>query len=162
MVIKTIGKINFDPKHLIKKHKDKSTWKKTVTVEIQDDICAYYAWFIKKRFNLNLILPVRGPHITIINDRESEINNWDIVKEKYNKTKISVNLELTPQTNGEHWWLKVPFEDRGSLNVIREELTLGKPYFGYHLTIGLTNPKEILHSLYIKSLIENNFLNEYR
>ena len=53
--IKTHGKIIFDPLDLTKKHKNQSDWKRMSIISINDDACDYYAWFIKKRYNLVLI-----------------------------------------------------------------------------------------------------------
>ena len=62
------GKIVFDPINVTKKHNDQSTWKKVAIVKFDCDIYAYYSWFLQKRFNLFLNKPLRGTHLTFIND----------------------------------------------------------------------------------------------
>jgi len=56
-----IGKIEFDPVNVTKKHDKQSSWKKVAMVRFQnnDDTYAYYSWFLKKRFNLVLNKPIR-------------------------------------------------------------------------------------------------------
>ena len=63
------GKIEFDPINVTKKHNNQSSWKKTAMVKFDDDTFAYYSWFLQKRFNLFLNKPLRGTHVTIINDK---------------------------------------------------------------------------------------------
>ena len=64
-----IGKIEFDPVNVTKKHNKQASWKKTAMVKFDCDIWEYYSWFLKKRFNLYLNKPLRGTHLTIINDK---------------------------------------------------------------------------------------------
>jgi len=102
-------------------------------VFFEGDVAEYYAWFIKKRYNLILNKPLRGAHISFINDS-------------------------TPKTNDEHWWLNIPHEEREQLQSIREELGLGRPYFGMHMSIGYVNEKNLPHSKYIHDLIKKGFI----
>ena len=129
------------------------------------DICDYYAWFINKRFNLILNPPLRGPHITFINDRISDMNDkWDEVKVKWDGKEIDITLFVSPRTDSNdkhstgHWWLNIPEEYRSELHSIRNELGLGRPYFGLHLTLGYANEKNMEHSKYIHRLIINNLI----
>ena len=159
------GKIQFDIENVTKKHISQSNWKKTAIVTMSGDICDYYAWFIKKRFNLILNPPLRGPHITIINDRTSDMNNkWDEVKSKWAGKEINIYLYISPRTDSNdknssgHWWLNLPEEYRSELHSIRNELGLGRPYWGLHLTLGYANEKNMEHSKYIHRLIINNLI----
>ena len=164
-IVKLTGVIKFDPKDVTKKHHKQSNWKKVAMVIFDGDITEYYAWFIFKRFNLKLNKPLRGAHVTFINDRESDIlGDWESVKKKWHNKKISVTLDLEPKTDSDndgssfHWWLKVPEEDRVELHSIRTELGLGRPYFGLHMTIGHANEKNIEHSKYLHRLIKKNII----
>jgi len=133
------GKIYFDPDDKTNKHKSQSSWKRLAMVIIKDDTTEYYAWFIKKRFGLELTKPLRGTHISFINDHVSDMNgNWDKVKAKWHKKEIKIVLDIKPRfsDNGLHWWLIIPHNERGELQAIRSELGLGKPHFGMHMTIG--------------------------
>jgi hypothetical protein len=67
------GIINFDPPDKTKKHMKQSSWKKVAFVVFDDDTCSYYAWFLKKRFNLEILHPVRKPHLTTLLGKPSEI-----------------------------------------------------------------------------------------
>jgi hypothetical protein len=134
------------------------------------DVAEYYAWFIKKRYNLILNKPLRGAHISFINDSMKDLSQngvlsaeeveakWEEVKKKWDGKKIDIVLDLDPRTNSEHWWLNIPHEEREQLQSIRDELGLGRPYFGMHMSIGYANEKNIHHSSYIHDLIKKGFI----
>lgn len=141
------GKILFEPENKTKKHLAQATWKKVAMVVFEGDICQYYSWFLKKRFNLELEKPLRGPHITFINDSIDDLNNrtgsiedkeksWDILKSKWDGKEIKIVLNLRPFSDITHWWLIVDHKFREELHSIRAEIGLSRPYFGLHLTIG--------------------------
>ena len=164
------GTIGFEPEDRTKKHSNQSSWKKIAMVFFDGDVAEYYAWFIKKRYNLTLNKPLRGAHISFINDSmkdlsqngvlsEEEIETkWEEVKKKWDGKKIDIVLDLDPRTNSEHWWLNIPHEEREQLQSIRDELGLGRPYFGMHMSIGYANEKNIHHSSYIHDLIKKGFI----
>lgn len=156
-MIQLTGKIRFDPKNVTKKHNLQSDWKRVAFVEFEGDICEYYSWFIKKRYNLTLNKPLRKPHISFINDSiwdmGDKADEWDRVKEKYNGTEVTVTLDLDVRSDANHWWLVVEHESRKPLLVIRSELGLDKPYYGMHMTIGYSNERNIEHSKYIINLL---------
>ena len=137
------GKIIFDPVDVTNKHQKQSSWKKVAMVHIGGEISEYYAWFIKKRYNISLAPPLRKAHITFINDRVTDTNGkWEEVKKKWNGKEIDVVLSVDPRTDSDdpksdaHWWLNVPEEDREELHAIRAELGLGRPFYGLHMSIG--------------------------
>lgn len=152
-MIQVTGKIWFDPKNVTKKHNTQSEWKRMAMVTFEGDMTEYYAWFIKKRYNLELNRPLRGAHISFINDSVRDMgvyaDKWDEVKEKYNGTEVTLTLDLDVRGDGKHWWLVVEHESRKPLLDIRSELGLGKPFWGMHLTVGYANEKNIEHSRYI-------------
>jgi hypothetical protein len=168
--IKLTGKIEFEPSDKTKKHKGQSSWKKMAMVLISGDICEYYAWFLQKRYNLVLNKPLRGGHISFINDsmRDLSLNGvrteeetealWESVKTKWHGKEIEIVLDIDPKTDDRIWWLNIPNEERGVLQSIRTELGLGRPYWGMHMSIGYANEKMIEHSEYIHSLIKNGFI----
>jgi len=163
-VITHTGKIIFDPKDYTTKHKAQSSWKKIAMVQFDGDMCDYYAWFIKRRYGIVLNSPLRGPHISFINDHindlnggfydkvnsgtEKERNNmWEQLKKKYHNTDINIILSTEIQTNGEHWWLRIEHEHRKELHDIRSQIGLPIPNLGknkdgslkplgIHMTIG--------------------------
>lgn len=163
--VKLVGTIKFDPKDKTKKHANQASWKKIAMVMFEGDITEYYAWFIKRRFNLPLNKPLRGAHITFINDKASDITgSWDKVKKKWHNKKVEVVLDLNPKTDSNnkgstlHWWLKVPEDDRKLLHGIRAELGLGRPYWGLHMSIGYANEKNAEHSKYLHRLVEKGII----
>jgi hypothetical protein len=165
------GTINFEPSDKTKKHLSQASWKKIAMVLIDGDITDYYAWFIKKRYNLMLNKPLRGAHISFINDSmrdltqngkisETEtLNTWEEVKKKWNGKKINIVLDLDPRTDGRTWWLNIPHDERGGLQAIRDELGLGRPYFGMHMSVGYARPGIMEeHSTYIHESIKKGFI----
>lgn len=165
-----VGKIKFDVDNKTKKHNVQASWKRVAMIMFDDDTATYYAWFIKKRFNLTLNKPLRGAHISFINDSIQdltlngkrsldEVNTlWEKVKEKWNGQEIPVMLELKPSFDKKHWWLNVPHEYQDTIMGIRNELGLGRPYFGLHLSLGYANEKQISHHEYITTLIRKGFI----
>lgn len=144
------GKIQFDPINVTKKHEKQASWKKTAMVNFDCDTWAYYAWFIEKRFNLKLNKPLRGTHITIINDRvEDEI--YEQARALFQGKELTFQLDPTNiRANDKgHWWLKVYSNDADN---IRKAMGLDKPFFGLHMTIGLATHLQLEHSNYIKDI----------
>ena len=141
--VKLIGKIIFDPEDRTAKHVNQSSWKRVAMVEIGGDICAYYNHYINNRYGFSLHRPLRGAHVTFINDRASEINDkWDEVKKKWDGQEVEIIINLTPVTalvsfnKDFNLWFEIPEESRDELHGIRAELGLSRPFFGLHLTIG--------------------------
>ena len=141
--IKVTGIIKFDPPDYTAKHQNQSSWKRIAMVDIGSDISDYYAWFIERRYNIGLAPPLRGPHVTFINDRERDVKgDWEAVKKKWEGKEVEIILDINPKTDSAnehskfHWWINIPHEHRGQLQGIRAELGLKKPFFGLHMTIG--------------------------
>ena len=142
------GLIEFDPVNVTKKHDAQSSWKRTAMVKFDDDTWAYYAWFLERRFNLKVNKPLRGTHVTIINDKcdfevfekARSLFHGKEIRMQYDPTHIRANKKG-------HWWIKVECEDAKS---IRAAMGLTPdPYFGFHLTIGLATHLQLEHSNYI-------------
>ena len=164
------GKIKFEPIDRTRKHREQASWKRVAMVIFDGDVTDYYAWFIKKRFNLELNKPIRGAHISFINDSVRDLSKngelsgekvnklWDDVKNKWDGLPVPITLGLTPKISKQYWWLTLSEESKNDLQGIRAELGLGKPFFDLHMTIGYANEKNILHSKYIEHLFKINFL----
>ena len=83
-------------------------------VFIDGDAAEYYGWFIKKRYNLTLNKPLRGSHVSFINDSMRDLSQngektveevealWEAVKQKWDGKQIPIVLDLNPKTNDEH------------------------------------------------------------
>jgi hypothetical protein len=172
--IKLKGIVEFDPIDRTKKHERQSVWKKTAVVNISGNICSYYCWFIKKRYNLHLQTPFRNAHITFVSDRKSDINGkWEEVKEKWNGVEVEVILDVDVRSDGKSWWLNITNEYKNELNIIRKDLNLSSPFFPFHMTVGTAvdsrerNEKGLNvqsavrmseeHSKYIVNLIRNGY-----
>ena len=69
MVIKVKGILEFSPEDVTRKHRNQSSWKRVAIIKTDCDLDRYYAWFLKKRFNLELNKNLRGTHVTFINDK---------------------------------------------------------------------------------------------
>lgn len=142
-IIKIKGRIVFDPPDRTKKHRKQASWKKVAYVLFDGDICEYYSWFIFKRYSLPLARPLRGPHVTFINDSERDIGNnvskWNDLKRKWNGKEIEVELDIDVRSDGINWWFKLTESSRDVLHGIRAEIGLGRPYWGLHMTLGYAN-----------------------
>jgi hypothetical protein len=164
------GKIHFEPENRTKKHHSQSSWKRMVMVMFTGDITEYYSWFIRKRYNLELNKPLRGAHISFINDSIRDLScngtktieqidvDWDTVKKKWDGKTIQVVLDLNPRTDDRTWWLNISHDKRYLLHSIRAELGLGKPYWGLHMTIGTAEHLRYEHSKYIHRLIKKGYI----
>jgi hypothetical protein len=139
-------------------------------VFMDGDITDYYAWFINKRYNLVLNKPLRGAHISFIHDSMKDLSvngtktteqieeTWEAVKTKWDNQIIPITIDLNPRTDDRTWWFNIPHEERTLLQGIREELGLGRPFWGMHMSIGYANEKNIDHSVYIHTLIKKGFI----
>jgi hypothetical protein len=164
------GKIGFEPENKTKKHSNQASWKKMAMVFIDGDVTEFYSWFIQRRYNLILNKPLRGAHISFINDSVKDMSLdgkrtldevdvlWEETKKKWDGKIIPVVLDLSPKTDDRTWWLNIPHEERGLLQSIREELGLGRPYWGMHMSIGYANEKNLYHSEYIHGLIKQGLI----
>lgn len=150
MLIKAKGVIEFEPEDKTKKHINQSVWKRVAMIKTNDDLCEYYAWFLKKRFNLELNKPLRGSHITFINDRNTEVPYFEEAKEFFNTKEIEFYLDIEPRSNGEHWWLRVYCADAENIRSVAGADP--KPYFALHLTIGYATHLRLEHSRYILNI----------
>lgn len=165
-----LGNIKFEPENRTKKHNSQSSWKKIAMIHFDGEITDYYAWFIKKRYNLSLNKPIRGAHISFINDsiKDLSINDtrtmeeidfiWNNVKLKWDGKSIPVVLDLVPRSDSIHWWLNAPHDENKVIIDIRKELGLGKPYYNLHMSIGYANSKNEEHSKYIVEGLINGFI----
>ncbi len=144
------GKLKFQPENKTKKH-NKQDWKKIAMILLKCDLDNYYAWFLTKRFGLEFVKNLRGAHITIISDRiDSEL--FKEATKAFNDKEITFYYELEPRTNTKHWWLRVHCPEA---ETIRTSMGLTKePYFGFHLTIGYVNERNIGHSEYVYQTIK--------
>lgn len=163
------GKILFEPENKTKKHLAQASWKKVAMVIFEGDIAEYYSWFLERRFGIELNKPLRGAHITFINDSMNDLNSangseeksekaWEALKAKWDGKEIDVTLNLRPFSDDNHWWLIVDHNHRQELHDIRAEIGLSKPYFGLHLTMGYVNERNFDHSRYINTLNEKGFV----
>ena len=144
------GILEFDPINVTKKHDNQSSWKKVAMVRFDndDDTWAYYSWFLKKRFNLNLNKPLRGTHMTILNDIVDD-NLYEMGRQLFHGKEITIQYDPSDIRSNKkgHWWLKSYSDDAHN---IRTVVGLDpKPYFGLHITIGLATHLQLEHSKYI-------------
>jgi hypothetical protein len=147
MVIEIEGRLEFEPENFTRKHENQSAWKRVAMIRTDCDLHLYYAWFLRKRFNLELNKPIRGSHVTFISDRFEDRKIFDEVAKMFNGKPVTFYLELEPRSNGEHWWLRAYSPDTEN---IRHILGLSRePYFSLHFTLGYANEKNMAHSHYI-------------
>jgi len=147
MVFKVRGILDFSPEDKTKKHVSQASWKKVAMIRTNCELDRYYAWFLKKRFNLELVRNLRGTHVTFINDR-MDAKTFNQFAELFTGKEIDFYVETEPRSNGEHWWLRVHCPEAES---IREIMGLSRePFFGMHLTLGRAEER------YPEGVEENN------
>ena len=164
------GTIGFEPEDKTNKHKNQASWKKIAMVFIDGDISEYYAWFLQRRYSITLNKPLRGAHISFINDsmrdltqngtisEEDVLKSWEACKQKWDGKQIEIVLDLNPKTDDRSWWLNIPHDERELLHEIRAEIGLGRPHFGLHMSLGYANEKNIIQSTYIHDCIKKGFI----
>jgi len=157
---KVKGRIVFDPPNMTRKHDRQSSWKRIAMLVFNCDMDHYYSWFINKRYNLKLNAPLRGPHITFINDRWfGEDSEWNEIKKEFDGKEIEVELNPDVRSDGKHWWLVVDENSRKPLHNIRIKLGFTeRPHFGLHMSAGFANEKNIDHSRYILTCIQKGYI----
>lgn len=162
------GVILFDPVNRTKKQKNQADWKRVAMIMFDGEVAEFYAWLLEKRYGLKLNKPLRGAHISFINDSLRDIKTglgveteeeadeaWEKLREKWDGQKIDVVLDVDIKTNGQHYWLIVPHSQREEIQSIRAEIGLGKPYFGLHMSIGYANERNIEQSMYVSKILNN-------
>jgi len=135
-----------------KKHRAQD-WKLSAGVVWKDDTSAYYASFIKKRYNLELVHPLRGTHITIVNDKYRDSSNAEVRRliDELEGEQIRFEIDTDVRTDGNHWWMKVTSPEA---HMIRHMLGFDpNPYFPFHLTIGYAKENEKDQAKYIQRQI---------
>lgn len=152
MWLKTSGRLIFDPDHKTNKHERQGSWKKTAMIFINDDLSYYYSWFIKKRFNLDLSTPLRGSHLTIINDKILFEDKYLAAKQKYDDTIVELEYFVDVRTDGSHWWLIAKCETAKEIRIATG--LNSDPYYSFHITIGRPYDRQLYHSNYIHSLVK--------
>ena len=133
MVFKVRGILEFSPEDKTKKHASQASWKSVAMIRTECELDRYYAWFLKKRFNLELNKNLRGTHVTFINDKMDK-DIFEQAAKMFDGKEIDFYVETEPRSSGEHWWLRVHCPES---EIIREAMGLTRdPYFALHLTLG--------------------------
>jgi len=146
MLVKLKGIIEFSPEDVTRKHKNQSDWKRVAMIRTDCELDRYYAWFLKKRFNLELNRTLRGAHVTFISDKVDK-QIFEQASAIFNGKTIDFYIDIEPRSSGLHWWLRVYCPKAES---IREVIGLNRdPYFSLHLTLGHANERNVEHSQYI-------------
>jgi len=162
-MFKVKGILEFDPVDVSKKHAQQSTWKKVAMVRFyEDDTCKYYKWLLEQRFGLRipdtnvfewrgrLNDPVRGTHVTAINDIvDDEI--YLQAKDMFHGKEVEITYDPTLircNTKGDKMWWHIKVYSDDIMN-IRNVMGLGAPFHSLHMTIGLVNPTFIEHNEWV-------------
>ncbi len=161
------GKIIVEPDDITNKHRKQSEWKRMSIISFDDDLCDYYSWFIYKKYLLKLNKPIRGSHISLINDSVKDIKfglgiendliiteYWNKFKDECNDKIIDVYLSNEIRSNGKHWWLELLPESEEYFLYLRNGLGLGEPFYGFHLSVGRANEHNSIVSEYCARLLD--------
>jgi hypothetical protein len=149
------AKLIFNPDHLTAKQIKQSSWKSVIIAEFEgDDLLAFYRWLIKKRYNLDLLRPIRKSHLTILNDKGVDQHLFNLARKRFEGKILTFTYTNNILTNGDNWWLKVCSEDAEMIRTFCG--VRPKPYFDFHLTFGRAGEGlRLEHSKYISTLILN-------
>lgn len=148
------GILDFDPPNVSKKHERQSSWKKVAIIRFVGDTHLYYEWLLERRFGLIFNAPLRGTHLTVINDIVDD-NAYSECRARFHGKEICAIYDPTSIMSNErgHWWMEAKCDAAAE---IRKSIGLDPiPYFGMHITIGRINPKHLEHSRYIFRQITN-------
>lgn len=126
-------KIIWNPDNVTNKHKLQASWKYAAYAELNCEMGDLYRWFLEKRFGFKIVPPLRGSHLTFINDRFDDPEEFHKRCLDLNIDKIDLEIDREIRFNGEHFWFRSKSEQALE---IREKLGIGKPHFGLHVTIG--------------------------
>ncbi len=132
---KSTGKLIYDP---VQKQDFEPWW---LMLKTDEDIVAYYQYYIKKQFGVSLLSPSFNSHISIIAG-EKPLKNEDMWKHNHGQ---DIEFEYTQDifTKGDFWWLRTTSPQ---FNQIRQFFGLPeihndfKNNAPYHLTIGKPHP----------------------
>lgn len=142
-ILELTGTLVFDPPDRSAKHKRQSEWKSHAMLLFDGEDHLYYSWFIERAYGLALVRPLRGAHVTFVNDRTAEISSdaWERLRATSGSVSASVALSTDVRTNGRHWWLRV--ESAPALEDMRQELGLRRtPFWTMHMTVGYANDRD--------------------
>lgn len=146
------GQLIFDPPNVSRKHSRQGAWKAVAVLAFPGEDALYYSWFIRRRYGLPLVKPLRGSHVTFVNDKSSHMAHyaWDRVRASHGGRRARVTLSLDPRSNGAHWWL--PATDATELMDVRTALGLRRvPHWPMHMTIGLANERNAQYSEHLRA-----------
>jgi hypothetical protein len=98
--------------------------------------------------------PLRGSHVTFINDAERETPYFEEAKTLFDGKEITFYIDPEPRSNGEHWWLRVYCTDAESIRTVSGTTPI--PYFAFHLTLGYATHLRLEHSMYILEICKRH------
>lgn len=104
-----------------------------IVADLDFGTAAYYRWWIKKRFGLELQPTAFMPHITILDGKvKLDDNKFKTLWKKYQNKLIDFEYSVEVEQHWKFWVLPV----RGkTLEGIRAEFGLN-PNYKFHITIG--------------------------
>lgn len=128
------GKFIFSPQRpgLKKTHR---SFDNGIILKVDNGITEYYAWWLRRRYGIEVAKPAWGTHITVVSDKDrvKDVKKFNELKQKLNGRIISIPHDVVLKKQWQFWVLEVkPTED---MLEIRRELGL-KENFPFHITIG--------------------------
>lgn len=126
------GRLHYSPKLLGDSKSDK--WWLIVECDTVIGEYARHLYWLSTHRTMCLSRPAWREHITVVRDEEpANKEHW----EEHEGVIVEFQYSLSPQTNGEYWWLEV---ECPALLDMREQLGLPRePFFPLHLSIGHNN-----------------------
>lgn len=116
-------------------------------LQLEDDIIAYYQWFLKRRYHggLKLHQPKAGAHVTVVRGAEQDPvapEYKELFWKKYDGMVFDFQIDTENiGFNGEYFWFDCICPE---MMPLRTELGLSSsPRYGFHLTIGKLYPEDV-------------------
>jgi hypothetical protein len=125
------GIIKIEPK-LARLKTDPKGW---IVIMADRELTRYYVEqfnFAHRAKDIQIMMPAWGGHISVARGEDIKDRNYLL---SLNNKRINFNYDSEVKGNGNHFWLEVECQEAEN---IREKLGLSrKPYFDFHLTIGV-------------------------
>lgn len=128
----TTGRIVYDPPRPGMKRRNEG-W---IIASVDRDITAYYRWFVKKQYFIDLCEPAWNAHVSIVRGEKISPKYQELWRRLHGK-KIDIQYGHTVKQveSKPHFWYVSAHAPE--IDEIRGELGL-ETNFAYHLTIGRT------------------------
>lgn len=128
------GKFIFSPTRpgLKKLHR---SFDRAVILKLDNGVVEYYAWWLRRKYGIQVSLPAWGAHITVVSDKDRVKDGiaFEALKKRFEGKILNVSHDVYLKKKWQFWVLDVtPTEE---MLKVRRDLGLNED-FPFHITIG--------------------------